>query len=132
MRRLGEEGINDWHNISQRLRSHERNPYRIESIARWVELEKRLKLSVTIDSTLQEKITQEKKYWKQVLERILAIVKRLGRNNLAFRGNSEKIYENINGIFLQMIELLAEFDPIKQMIVLKCLLSFLQNYRDCQ
>ncbi|XP_074361855.1 uncharacterized protein LOC141702048 [Apium graveolens] len=110
----GEEDINDWHNISQRLRSHERNPHHIESIARWVELEKRLKLSVTIDSTVQEKITQEKKHRKQVLERILAIVKRLGRNNLAFRGNSEKIYENNNRIFLQMIELLAEFDPIMQ------------------
>ncbi|XP_074322846.1 uncharacterized protein LOC141659818 [Apium graveolens] len=111
---LGEEGINDWHNISQRHRSHERNPHHIKSIARWAELEKRLKLSVTIDSTVQEKITQEKKHWKQVLKRILAIVKRLGRNNLAFRGNSEKIYENNNGIFLQMIELLAEFNPIMQ------------------
>ncbi|XP_074369106.1 uncharacterized protein LOC141709162 [Apium graveolens] len=92
----GEECINDWHNISQRLRSHEQNPHRIESIERWVELEKRLKLSVTIDSTVQEKITQEKKHWRQILKRTLVIVKRLGRNNLAFQ------------------ELLAEFDPIMQ------------------
>lgn len=111
---LGEEGTNDWHNISHRLKSHERNPQHIESIARWIELEKRLKINVTIDASVQEQITQEKKHWKQVLERILAIVKRLGRNNLAFRGHSEKIYENNNGFFLQMIELLAEFDPTMQ------------------
>lgn len=49
-----------------------------------------------------------------MLERILAIVKRLGRNNLAFQCNSEKIYQNNSKFFLQMMELLAEFDHIMQ------------------
>ncbi|XP_062118951.1 uncharacterized protein LOC133832658 [Humulus lupulus] len=107
---LVDEGINDWHNISDRFKSHELSKQHIESVASLVELEKRLKLKLTIDASLQEQVNQEKKHWKQVLERILAIVKRLGKNNLAFRGDCEKLYENNNGIFLQMIELLAEFD----------------------
>jgi hypothetical protein len=44
----------------------------------------------------------------------MAVVKRLAKNNLAFRGDSEKIYEESNEIFLQIIELMAEFDPTMQ------------------
>ncbi|XP_040364313.1 zinc finger MYM-type protein 1-like [Rosa chinensis] len=111
---LADEGVNDWHNISDRLKSHERSRYHIGSMTSWMELAKRLKLKLTIDASLQEQINQEKEHWKQVLERILAVVKRLGKNNLAFRGDSEKLYEENNGIFLQMIELLAEFDSTMQ------------------
>ncbi|XP_060959309.1 uncharacterized protein LOC115720250 [Cannabis sativa] len=111
---FADEGINDWHNISERLRSHEKNKHHIMSIATWVELEKRLKLNQTIDKGLQEQINQEREHWKRVLERIIAIVRRLGKNNLAFRGSSEKLYDDSNGIFLQMIELFAEFDSTMQ------------------
>ncbi|XP_062085682.1 uncharacterized protein LOC133791782 [Humulus lupulus] len=111
---LAEGGFNDWHNISERLKSHERSTQHIESISSWVELEKRLKMKLTIDASLEEQVNQEKKHWKQVLERILAIVKRLGQNNLAFRGDCEKLYEKNNGNFLQIIELLAEFDSTMQ------------------
>ncbi|XP_060974664.1 uncharacterized protein LOC133039745 [Cannabis sativa] len=36
---LAEGGFSDWHNISDRLKSHERSTQHIESIASWVELE---------------------------------------------------------------------------------------------
>ena len=39
-------------------------------------------------------------------------MKTLSRNNLPFHGTSEKIYEKINGLFCQLNEFLAEFDPI--------------------
>ncbi|XP_062104080.1 uncharacterized protein LOC133815239 [Humulus lupulus] len=71
-------------------------------------------MKLTIDASLEEQVNQEKKHWKQVLERILAIVNRLGQNNLAFRGDCEKLYEKNNGNFLQIIELLAEFDSTMQ------------------
>ncbi|KAM5555524.1 zinc finger MYM-type protein 1-like [Rosa sericea] len=111
---LADEGVNDWHNISDRLRSHESSRYHVSSMTSWMELAKRLKLKLTIDASLQEQINKEKEHWKKVLERILAVVKRLGKNNLAFRGDSEKLYEENNGLFLQMIELLAEFDSTMQ------------------
>jgi len=38
---LGDGGLNDWHNISARLYSHERSKLHVDAIANWVDLEKK-------------------------------------------------------------------------------------------
>ncbi|GMQ08399.1 hypothetical protein CsSME_00052139 [Camellia sinensis var. sinensis] len=38
-------------------------------------------------------------------------VKTFAKNNLPFRGSHEKIYEESNGLFLSIIEMIGEFDP---------------------
>lgn len=63
---------------------------------------------------MQEQIMREKEHHRQVFIRVMVVVKSLAKNNLAFRGNKEKVYEEGNGNFLSMIEMIAEFDPVMQ------------------
>jgi len=52
-------------------------------------------------------MNKDREHWRNVLLRIIAIVKTLGKNNFAFRGNNEKIYQEANGKFLSLIEMIA-------------------------
>ena len=80
----------------------------------WIDLEFRLRNNKTIDKNIQDQINRDREHWKNVLSRIISVIKTLGRNNLAFRGKNEKIYQENNGNFLSLIEMIAEFDPIMQ------------------
>ncbi|XP_052626970.1 uncharacterized protein LOC128133536 [Lactuca sativa] len=108
------KGNNDWNNISSILKRHEASNGHILNMRSWIDLQTRLTNNKTIDKQIQEQINKEKDHWKNVLIRIIAVVKTLGKCNLAFRGTNEKIYEENNGNFLTIIEMIAEFDLIMQ------------------
>ncbi|XP_028124870.1 uncharacterized protein LOC114321841 [Camellia sinensis] len=111
---LATDGLKDWKNMGNRLRSHETSNEHFICMSKWVELESRLKKNETIDRSVQEQINKEREHWRQVLLRIISIVITIAKNNLAFRGDNEKIYQERNGIFLSLIEMLAKFDPVMQ------------------
>lgn len=111
---LATDGLKDWKNMGNRLRSHETSNEHFICMSKWIELESRLKKSETIGRSVQEQINKKREHWRQVLLRIIAIVITLAKNNLAFRGDNEKIYQERNGIFLSLIEMLAKFDPVMQ------------------
>ncbi|XP_042415183.1 uncharacterized protein LOC122004345 [Zingiber officinale] len=112
---LVDEGYKDWKNISQCLNLHETSKDHIDCMTSWIELETRLRKKKTIDENMQVAINKEREHWKQVLKRIIVVVQRIAKNNLALRGDNEKpLYVENNGIFLQLIEMIVEFDPIME------------------
>ncbi|KAJ8873003.1 hypothetical protein PR048_026619 [Dryococelus australis] len=78
----------------------------------WKEPKTRLKRKKTIDEEHLCLLTQEEKFWHQVLERLIALVRVLGAQNLAFRGTQEKLFFYGNGNFLKFVGYLSLFDPI--------------------
>ncbi|KAL5190754.1 Zinc finger MYM-type protein 1 [Glycine soja] len=116
MFKLANEGSKDWRNLSVKLKSHEITNEHITNMNAWIDLEMRLVKNKTIDKHVQEQINRDREHWRNVLLRIITVVKTLGKNNLVFHEKNEKIYQEANGNFLSLIEIIAEFDPIMQNI----------------
>ncbi|XP_028055972.1 zinc finger MYM-type protein 1-like [Camellia sinensis] len=108
---LATKGFKDWRNIGERLKGHESGNEHITCMSKWIELEERLGKHQTINKSMQEQVNKEKEHLRRVLLMIIAVVKTLAKNNLPFRGSHEKIYEESNGLFLSIIEMIGEFDP---------------------
>lgn len=111
---LANEGFGDWIHLSTRIKEHETSLEHVKNINTWYDLRLRLQKNKTIDYAAQKQLENEKHHWRQVLIRIISVVKFLAKHNLAFRGTNEKLYENSNGNFLVLIEMLAEFDLVIQ------------------
>nr|XP_047135365.1 uncharacterized protein LOC100212059 [Hydra vulgaris] len=104
-------GLNDWKNIGALLSSDEKSNSHLVNFQMWKELDIRLSSEKTIDHINQQKINEKEQYWQRILERLIALVRVLATQNLAFRGTNEKLYNNTNGNFLKLVEYLALFDP---------------------
>ncbi|XP_043942864.1 zinc finger MYM-type protein 1-like [Protopterus annectens] len=111
---LSSTGTCDWKNLGQKLIEHERSVKHKEAAAKWSDLHLRLKNSSTIDHHRENLIESERKYWRNVLERLLAICQYLSQHNLAFRGSEDRLFTSCNGNFLGLVQLLGEFDPVIQ------------------
>lgn len=64
-----------------------------------------------IDNQMVIQMDTEAKYWKDVLIRVVAVVKSLCLRGLSFRGAEDKFGSVHGGNFIMSLELIAEFDP---------------------
>jgi len=93
---------------------HETSSDHVLNMTTWYDLRNNLEKGRGIDKAAQRQLEKEKEHWRKVLFRIVAIVKFLAKHSLAFRGHNRKLYDDSNGNFLGLIEMLAEFDPVIQ------------------
>lgn len=98
---LDGEGYHDWHHANTRVKEHEVSLDHLTNMYKWFDMRKRLELNETIDKVQYEQLKIERDYWKQVIFRIIALVKFLAKHNLAFRGHKEKLYQKGNGKLFQ-------------------------------
>ena len=105
-------GFHDWKNIGKCLHEHEVSKKHLECMQNWRSLETSLCTHTTIDETNERIIRSERERWRSVFERLFAIVQYLAKQNLAFRGSADRIYQPHNGNFLGLVELIAKFDPV--------------------
>ncbi|XP_019097360.1 PREDICTED: zinc finger MYM-type protein 1-like [Camelina sativa] len=109
---LASTGFSDWRNVMRRLKEHESSREHILCMKQWAELDLRLQKNQIIDKYAQYELNKEKIHWRQVLLRIIIVVKTLAKQNLAFRGSNEKIGKEGCGNFLSFIEMIADFNPV--------------------
>uniref|UniRef100_A0A2N9HZM5 Uncharacterized protein n=1 Tax=Fagus sylvatica TaxID=28930 RepID=A0A2N9HZM5_FAGSY len=74
---LAEDETSDWHNLSTKLRDHEKNSEHNHNVMKWVDLQMRLKQEATIDKQMEALINKERVRWKLILARIIGVVKTL-------------------------------------------------------
>ncbi|KAK9076784.1 hypothetical protein SSX86_005118 [Deinandra increscens subsp. villosa] len=109
---LDDEGYADWKNASARLKEHEVSLEHMKNMKQWYEMRKRLNVDATIDQVAYAQYKKEKEYWKQVIFRIISLIKYLAKHGIAFRGTKEKLNEKSNGNFMGLVETFGEYDPI--------------------
>jgi len=106
--KFGSDGYTDWNNVNSGLNHHENSDEHMKCLTAF---SIRSRTVGRIDSELQCQIQSEKNYWRSVLQRVLAFIKKLTSRGLALRGKDEKFGSRTNGNFMMSLELIAEFDP---------------------
>uniref|UniRef100_A0A3B4ULL1 DUF4371 domain-containing protein n=1 Tax=Seriola dumerili TaxID=41447 RepID=A0A3B4ULL1_SERDU len=101
-------GFCDWKHSGDRVREHERGA---EHRRCMLVLMRHTEKEGTVDASLAKQMEAEGQYWKQVLRRIVAVIKFLGERGLPFRGDDEFLQSPHNGNYLGILELITQFDP---------------------
>ena len=71
----------------------------------------RQRTSGIIDSQLSNQFESERQYWRNVLRRVVAVIKFISEGGLAQRGANEVFGSSQNGNYMGMLELIGQFDP---------------------
>ncbi|XP_039312393.1 zinc finger MYM-type protein 5-like [Solenopsis invicta] len=106
--KIAKEGFDDWKHGNDALKNYE-NSFEHKSCV--LEMKMRSNTLGKIDTHFSCQIDTEKKYWRNVLKRVVATVRALVTTGLPLRGHIEKFGSSSSGNFIMYLELISEFDP---------------------
>jgi len=75
-------------------------------------MERLLKLQGGVDEVLERQIQDEKQRWREILKRIIDVIKHLASQNLALRGHVETLDSDRPGHFLATLKLVSSYDTV--------------------
>ena len=100
-------GYSDWKHSVEQVEMHKAGQSHRNATLTWL-----ARTQVRgIDAELLDQFRDEASYWREVLMRIVAVIKFLSERGLAFRGDNEILGSVHNGNYLGISELLSKFDP---------------------
>ena len=91
---------------------HENSSDYQRAFKEWKMLEMTLNKGKTLDNKLQEQTREERQVWRQLLRRLLDVVKFQMKQNLPFRNQREDTYSSNKGNFIGLVELMSQYDPV--------------------
>lgn len=100
-------GFSDWKHSFARAGEHEVSQPHRNAVLVWLARTQARR----IDNELLEQCKEEESYWREVLQRVVAVIKFLSERGLSFRGSEEIFGSPHNGNYLGILELLSQFDP---------------------
>ena len=100
-------GFCDWKHANTRLMDHETSKEHLNAV---VNFARRSKEVGRIDHELVQQAENTINYWRNVLKRLVSVIKYLAERGLAFRGDNELLGSPKNGNYLGLLELVAEYD----------------------
>ncbi|XP_049845567.1 uncharacterized protein LOC126298314 [Schistocerca gregaria] len=110
--KISKNCTSDWRHLASYLQSHEKSTEHLNSHKKWIVFSEGLKTSRTVDARHQRLLNTESEHWKNVLERLIAIIHFLGRQCLPLRGRTDILFQPDNGNFLKVSELFGKFDTV--------------------
>ena len=105
------DGFTIWKK-SEKLKNHEECQSHRKSFLEWKEMERALRLKGGVDEILEEQVQDEKKRWREILKRIIDVIKLLASQNLALRGHVEQLDSDNPGNFLATLKFLSFYDTL--------------------
>ena len=82
-------------------------------------LEGTLNKGKDLDSKLHEQAMNKRQIWRQVLPRLLDVMKFLTYLKVLFRGHQEDVYSSNKGNIKELVELMGKYDPVLEKYYLK-------------
>ncbi|KAL5565835.1 hypothetical protein UlMin_028999 [Ulmus minor] len=107
---LVEKGpIRESKNLGTKLKSHETSNEHIMNMSTWFDLGLRLSKDRTINREVQQRISKEKKHWRNILVKIIAIMKSLNTFDVF-----KMVKHNIRNELIQMLALAVKNATLKK------------------
>ncbi|XP_065651294.1 zinc finger MYM-type protein 5-like [Hydra vulgaris] len=101
-------GFSDWKKGEEKIKRHENSQHHKLCV---MNMKERKEVLNRVDQKLKNQVETEIYYWKNVLTRVVTVVKSLSSRGMSFRGDDDRFGSVHNGNFMMSLELITQFDP---------------------